>query len=204
METANSTRLSGLSLTASLKATQLSSTLLLYESQVKSTSTRLLVQSALQRYAQGNNPNFSVASVCGHLLITSFLSGNNTDSNWSRTKTDLESALGTGDILVQSSIFPATSNDSTTFLPSLVNVTSPNVVGMIALPFTSANGSSIYLGDVGLGYPPELYPNITYNATAANPMTAASSNGVVLDARGALFLGPLVVNSTFALMSATV
>lgn len=49
-------RLSGLSLTASLKAAQLSSTLLLYESQVKLVTTRLLLQSALGRYNAGTIP----------------------------------------------------------------------------------------------------------------------------------------------------
>lgn len=46
-------RLSGLSLTASLKAAQVSSTILLYQSQTRSVSTRVLIQAALQRYNNG-------------------------------------------------------------------------------------------------------------------------------------------------------
>jgi osomolarity two-component system, sensor histidine kinase SLN1 len=47
-------RLSGLSLTASLKAAQLAATLTLYQSQINGVATRLLIQSALQRYNLGS------------------------------------------------------------------------------------------------------------------------------------------------------
>jgi hypothetical protein len=47
-------RLSGLTLTASLKAAQLSSTILLYQSQVQSVATRVLIQSALARFNNGS------------------------------------------------------------------------------------------------------------------------------------------------------
>lgn len=43
-------RLSGLSLTASIKAAQVSAGLLLFETTVQSISTRLIIQSALRRY----------------------------------------------------------------------------------------------------------------------------------------------------------
>lgn len=58
-------RLSGLSLTASLKAIQVSSTLMLYQSQCQAVTTRVLIQSALLRYIQGTSPlsNFSTIYV---------------------------------------------------------------------------------------------------------------------------------------------
>ena len=59
-------RLSGLSLTASLKAAQVSSTLLLYQSQCQAVTTRVLVQSALSRYNHGipfTSVNVSTVSV---------------------------------------------------------------------------------------------------------------------------------------------
>jgi osomolarity two-component system, sensor histidine kinase SLN1 len=48
-------RMSGLSLTASLKSAQVSASLLLFETSVKSITTRIMIQSALQRYNNGEN-----------------------------------------------------------------------------------------------------------------------------------------------------
>lgn len=48
-------RLSALSLTASLKAAQVSATLLLYQTSIQSIATRIMIQSALQRYNNGGN-----------------------------------------------------------------------------------------------------------------------------------------------------
>ena len=46
---------SNLALTASLKAAQVSATLLLYETSVRAVATRVLIQSALERYNDGNS-----------------------------------------------------------------------------------------------------------------------------------------------------
>jgi osomolarity two-component system, sensor histidine kinase SLN1 len=46
-------RLSALSLTASLKSAQISAALLLFQTSVQSISTRIMIQSALQRYNNG-------------------------------------------------------------------------------------------------------------------------------------------------------
>ena len=48
-------RLSALSLTASLKSAQVSASLLLFETSVKSITTRIMIQSALQRYNNGED-----------------------------------------------------------------------------------------------------------------------------------------------------
>src|ERR1700722_5309211 len=58
-----SARLSSLTLTASLKAAELSAILLLYQSQVQSISTRILVQSALTAWDNGNHTQEAVAGV---------------------------------------------------------------------------------------------------------------------------------------------
>lgn len=62
-------RLSNLSLTASLKAAQLSATILVYDSQARAVATRILIQSALQRYNNGTlDQNFvSIVTVRGTL-----------------------------------------------------------------------------------------------------------------------------------------
>jgi osomolarity two-component system, sensor histidine kinase SLN1 len=46
-------RLSALSLTASLKSAQVSASLLLFQTSVQSIATRIMIQSALQRYNNG-------------------------------------------------------------------------------------------------------------------------------------------------------
>lgn len=67
------------------------------------------------------------------------------------------------------------------------------------------------LGDEGIGYPPMLYPNLTYVQTGDDDNPEASTNGVqvyafpdfILNSTSLLFLGPLQVNSTFAMVSLT-
>lgn len=67
------------------------------------------------------------------------------------------------------------------------------------------------LGEPGLGYPPSLYPNFTYISTADVDPTDNSSNFTAVYAFGdflmnqssTLLLGPLQINSSFALVSLT-
>src|SRR5207249_1281687 len=99
-----------LSLTASLKSAQLSSNLLLMQSSVKSTATRLVIQSSLQRY---NN-------------------GNNTPENWVRTLSDLQAVFTVDEsspLLIQTQIYAANSSDY-----SLVNTTA-DVLANMPLPY---------------------------------------------------------------------
>ena len=89
----------------------------------------------------------------------------------------------------------------------MTNVTAQNAQGQILLPYTDANGSSVYLGDPGLGFPPTLYPNLTYSLVAVNSTSndsSASFDGNPLYPNSVLLLGPLLVNSTLALFSITV
>ena len=86
-----------------------------------------------------------------------------------------------------------------------------NVTPGIALPSTYSNGSSVMLGDSGAGYPPSLYPNITYNTTSTPDPMDPSINATFVEAfldfplndTSALFLGPLQINDSFALVSLT-
>ncbi|KAI9837101.1 MAG: hypothetical protein M1819_000752 [Sarea resinae] len=180
-------RSSSLSLTASLKAAQLTSSLSIIESNAKSIASRVLLQNALQRYGEGNN----------------------TDANWSRAVTDLGTALAAGgqNALVQAIIFP---NNATGLGGpyGLLNVTSDSIPRDLMLPYSYPNGSNVRLGDVGPGYPRELYPNISYSSVvlnSTNNLTLAHvlNNTVTLYPNSTLLLGPLQINSSFALLSLT-
>src|SRR5437762_14157285 len=87
-------RSQGLALTASLKAAQLASNILLLQSAVKAIATRVLIQAALQR----------------------FYSGNQTNSNWLPAIMDMQTALSSGgpsSLLLQAIIFPIKETDNT-------------------------------------------------------------------------------------------
>lgn len=115
-------------------------------------------------------------------------------------------AGGTNSILLQAILFP--NNDTGTGnVNGLVNVTSESAGDPIKLPTLDANGREVSLGDPGLGYPPQLYPNLTYTSTPVNATFNIShafyeGNEVLPDAT--LVLGPLAVNETFYLLSVTV
>jgi osomolarity two-component system sensor histidine kinase SLN1 len=177
-----SIRLSGLSLTASLKAAQVSSALLLYESQVTSVSTRVLIQSALGRYYAGND----------------------SADNWGRSQTDLQGALGDGSLLVQAVIFPNAYDGNQTAVNGLVNVTAGDLPP-VKLPYTYPNGSDIYLGDPDQGYPAMLYPNLTYGETIPGTnYSNVSYEGQSIEPGNPLFIGPMAINGSYSLLSVTV
>ena len=178
---------SGLTLTASLYAEQLNSNLRLLESSVAALSTRIALQSALQRYNQGNN----------------------TDANWVRAASDLQSALSGGlsaDMLLEAQVF--SKNGTGIAGPfSLLNVTSPDIVNSIPLPNLSNNGSPVYLGDNGTGYPVDLYPNLTFTSTVINSTFNQSNafwEGQPLFGNSTILLGPSLLNETYGLLSLTV
>jgi osomolarity two-component system sensor histidine kinase SLN1 len=179
-----SIRLSQLSLTASLKAAQISATILLFQSQVASISTRILIQSALGRFTNGND----------------------TAANWARTVSDLQGAMsstGQSALLLQSVIFPSFDN-GTVNIHGLVNVTGDGIE--IKLPIKDANGSDVYLGDRGLGYPSGLYPTLTYSPYEGNHSVNHSTTyylGEPLAAHSIIFLGPYTVNQSFSMFSVT-
>ncbi|KAI9789905.1 MAG: Histidine kinase [Peltula sp. TS41687] len=180
-------RSSGLALTASLKAAQVAASLLLLQSTVETVSTRVLIQNALRRYRD---------------------EGNNTDNNWLAARKDLQVALAGGNtLLLQAIIFPANANDPST-LYGLLNVTSGDIHEGIPLPFEGANGVHPMLGESGMGFPPTLYPNLTYPTSSGDSpstqSTAPTFNGRRLERASPLLLGPVAVNATFALLSLTV
>ncbi|KAF2661971.1 hypothetical protein K491DRAFT_700663 [Lophiostoma macrostomum CBS 122681] len=172
-----------LSLTASLKSAQLSSNLLVMQTTVKGTATRIAIQSALQRYYGGNN----------------------TVENWGRTLDDLSAVFqggaGTqGFLTVQAQIYPTNTSDF-----SLVNSTAEQLEPVV-LPYLTPNGSNATLGDPQYGFIPELYPRfqtypIIYNATLNK--TAATYQGSTLDANNYLLSGPYKVNDSLSLVSIT-
>ncbi|EPE02209.1 osmosensing histidine protein kinase sln1 [Ophiostoma piceae UAMH 11346] len=177
-----------LALTASLKAARISSEIDLIQTTCENVASRILIQQA----------------------FSSFYAGNRSASNWDIAEDDMQSALGAGGFttLFQSRLYSRNTSGRAT---GLLNVTG-NGIGSIKLPYVNSNGSDVYLGDLDLGYPPTLYPNITYNDTGlpstidntTNAFTANAFPGVRLTNNGGLLLGPVIVNSTFALISLTV
>ncbi|EED19216.1 sensor histidine kinase/response regulator TcsB/Sln1, putative [Talaromyces stipitatus ATCC 10500] len=178
----------GLILAASLKAGQVASNIALIEATCQTVTTRILIQSALRRFYQGNT----------------------TDANWVTAITDVQSALGSGGYvsLFQAKIF---SRNPAGDQGGILNVTSNVLTEEIVLPYKYDNGSSVILGDSGLGYPPSLYPNLTYSvASGVDPADATSEQATAyafpdfpIQRTSALLLGPLYVNNSFSLISLT-
>ena len=189
---------SRLSLTASLKAAQLASNLDLMQTTASFLTTRIIIQFALQRYNQF---------------------GNDTDANWFYAIPDMAAAIGNGGsvgqaLLLQSMILPKNASG-----PSgrygLLNTTNSAIIGQIHLPYICPNGSKATLGmnasDCGgkeYGYPPALYPNLTYLHNASNGPAVeenAQYKNIILgpDAKSALMIGPWRVNNSFSLVSIT-
>lgn len=185
-----SVRSARLSLTASLKAAQLASNLDIMQTSANFVASRVLIQTALQRYAQQDN---------------------NTDANWARARLDMNSAISGGgsigqSLLLQSIVFPR--NDSGVGGPyGVLNTTSSTWNHTLELPLQNPDGSPVFLGDPGLGYPPPLYPNFTYfseqyNATYRD--AHARTNGIELSYdSSSLLLGPWQVSNNLTLVSLT-
>ena len=76
-------------------------------------------------------------------------------------------------------------------------------MGEIMLPGRSENGSRVFLGAPGSGFPPQLYPNFTENAQDQDG-SYVSYGDRRLHAGSALMLGPLYLNNDSALISMTV
>lgn len=182
----------GLTLTASLKASRIDSELNMLGIISQSVATRLLLQQA----------------------YVDFYNGNSTEP-WGAARADLESAMSTNRLtgLLQARLY---SRNQTGGKPGgLLNVTGGGVgaqVQNIVLPYLTPNGSRVNLSDTEFGYPPSLYPNITYqNLGYPNPavnttpaVSAYAFPGVRVSDNGGLLLGPLMVNESFALISLTI
>ncbi|KAJ5109569.1 hypothetical protein N7532_002214 [Penicillium argentinense] len=168
----------GLELVATIKASQIASNLDLIETTCKTISTRLLVQSALRRYNQGNR----------------------TSNNWFYANTDIQSALGSRGYLslYQAILYSKDGNGS----ERLLNVTSDTVPD-INLPYNYPNGSAVKLGSQENGFPLTLYPNLTYSNSSDGDVTARAFPDYVLGLGSSLLLGPLKINDSFSLVSLT-
>ncbi|KAF2155296.1 hypothetical protein K461DRAFT_285291 [Myriangium duriaei CBS 260.36] len=181
-----------LAMSASLKASQLSSSLALMQNSVQFTASRVIVQQELSNYNNNGTADFSGAVPDMAAAIGGPASGGAVGSN----------------LLLQSQIFAA-KGDGPAGSTSLINTTNPDILGKVKLPYTHPNGSAVYLGDSGLGFPPQLYPNFTYSDVTASDgqkLSAADYNGLVLSPidSQALLLGPWAINSSFALLSITI
>jgi osomolarity two-component system sensor histidine kinase SLN1 len=172
-----------LATTASLKAAQVASGLLLLESGVRTVTTRVLIQSKLESYLIGN------ASV-----------------DFGPANQDLGASLASQDrkgFLLQSRLFsPIAPPPSRQGNYTLVEVTGEGVYGTIQLPVNGSDGRPLYLGDPGYGYPPMLYPNLTYSPGVTSPITLYRNT--TLNASSILVLGPYMTNASFGLLSMTV
>lgn len=176
-----------LSLAASLKATRIASEIELVQTTCGTIATRILIQTAL----------------------TNFYQGNTSASNWDETYSDLQSGLSSaGGGLFQARIYSRNTTGSAAGLYNTTGTTTP----IIKLPYTNPDGSAAYLGDQEGGYPPSLYPNITYVDTGVasasypdtNVYSAYAFSDVKLTDADGLLLGPLVINESYALMSLTI
>ena len=170
---------SSLALTASLKASQISSELLLLYSLCAAISSRVIIQNALVRYID---------------------QGNSSDSNWVNSSLDIQRGLGSGanSLLLQAVILPKNDTGPNGTDP-LVKATGEFGNSPIALPIIRSNGSRVNLGDADLGYPPSLYPNFTYSDTGN-----VSFQGKSMTTQANVLLGPYQLNASFALLSITI
>ncbi|MCJ1475457.1 Histidine kinase [Lambiella insularis] len=178
----------GLSLTASLKATEISSDLVLIQTTCQTIVTRLLFQNTLKSFYTVDN-------------LSSF--------NWSVAHNDLFGGLSSGGLsaLLQVTVF---SRNETGNPKGLLNVTTSDP-GIMLPQYSYSNGTSYMLGDAGLGYPPPLYPNISYSTSSSpDPADSAVNETLVfafadypLNNTAALLLGPLQINASYALVSLT-
>ncbi|KAL4928998.1 putative sensor histidine kinase/response regulator TcsB/Sln1 [Aspergillus undulatus] len=169
-----------LDLVATIKSSQIAGNLDLLETTCKTIVTRVLVQSALQRYYAGNT----------------------SEANWATSVGDIQSALGTRGYLslYQATVFARDVGTGELNSRRLLNVTSDDVPD-ITLPFEQPNGTAVMLGDEGLGYPPSLYPNLTQGA---NSDGIYAFGDVPITMSRPLLLGPLATNISFSLLSLTV
>ncbi|KAE8353098.1 hypothetical protein BDV28DRAFT_133888 [Aspergillus coremiiformis] len=171
----------GLELVATIKASQIASSLELLEVACKTIATRMLVQAALQRYYVHNT----------------------SEATWVNLMTDMRSALGNRGYLstYQAVLYSKNGQDGRERLLSVTSDSTPD----ITLPYTFPNGSAVKLGDEGLGYPSILYPNLTYTqaSTRGNSTTANAFPDYTLGSSSTLLLGPMTINETFSLVSLT-
>jgi osomolarity two-component system, sensor histidine kinase SLN1 len=172
-----------LAITAGVKANSMATDISFYEDLVQAVSTRSAIQEDLGQYNNGNRS--------GALL--------------DKLGTEIRYALAGGienKLLLQAVVYPRTPATSRR-MQAIVNATGEGVGDTIPLPSTYANGSQVYLGDPGQGYPSTLYPNYTYPDQTDNDMNI-NYEGLTLYYNSTLLLGPLYLDSQSALISLSV
>jgi osomolarity two-component system sensor histidine kinase SLN1 len=179
-----------LTLTASLKAAQISSDLLLIQATCATIVTRILLQQALKEFYRGNK----------------------TAANWDEASSDILGALASGGFssLLQMTVFSR--NTTSTAPDSNVLIRETAASPGIELPDT-INCTNVTLGQdrSNCSYPVALYPNITYTTTSERDPMDPNVNATAVNAyqdfplstSSALLLGPLQINSSYALVSLT-
>lgn len=141
--------------------------------------------------------------------MTAYYQGNTSSSNWDAATQDFQSALGSGNgNLYQVKVYSRNTTGPAYGLLNATGDTTPSV----ELPYENSAGYRPLLGDDDGGFPPSLYPNITYEDTGiastnyptTNTFAAYAFPDVRLSQNDGLFLGPLVVNESFSLVSLTI
>lgn len=175
-----------LTTTASLKAAQIASSLLLFESGTRSVGTRVLIQNLLASLKNGSPIP---------------------PGNISEALSDLTVSLDGGDqrgFLLQAKFF--SSNAPIGSMNNTVLQSTASGVHDLFLPWLNPDGSSTTLGGQGLwGYPPNLYPNFTYSGQRipGSNTTQIIYRNQTLDQNSILVLGPVMTNTSFGLLSMT-
>ncbi|KAL1835717.1 hypothetical protein VTJ49DRAFT_6163 [Mycothermus thermophilus] len=183
-------------LTASLKAARISSEINLIRTACATISSRVTIQDALEQFYENKTaPGSDI---------------------FKRAEDDLKSALrGSGfSGLLQARLY---SRNPTGDDEGLISVAGTGTVaqGSIPLPYLTPDGAPALLGDAPYGFPPSLYPNITYRPRSNNTSASKSTRGFSAEVfpgvslgegpfLSGVLLGPYVVNSTFSLMSITI
>lgn len=183
---------SGLALTAQLKASQIASELQLALTICQTVSTRILLQQAFVNFYNDNS-----------------------SEPFANARADLESAMSSSRLtgMLQARLYSR--NTTGGGHEGLVSATGAGVGNdsyNIQLPYLAPDGSTANLSDTEYGYPPSLYPNITYTDLGyPNPYVPSTSAfaafafpNVNISSGGGLILGPMVINETFALLSLTI
>ena len=126
---------------------------------------------------------------------------------------DIQSALRGGGLsaLLQVVVFSRNQTRQNPDNTALFNATTDST-GVIIPGTFHPNGTQVYLGDPGLGFPAALYPNISYVPVPGWPDPADGSKNYTLvsafadfplNESSVLALGPIQVNSSFAMLSLT-
>ncbi|OAL33499.1 hypothetical protein AYO20_07185 [Fonsecaea nubica] len=179
----NNAKWETLSVTANLKATQVAQDISLLGTSVQSIATRNILQSLLRDYNNGNDTQDLYDAMQNNLVDA--LSGGTDDA-----------------VLLQAAVFPrrprSDGGDG-----ALTGATGRGAASKVVLPFSYQNRSAVLLGEGSAGYPPQLYPNLTYGDEPSDN-NFVFYEGKMLDNNSTLFLGPLALQSNTSLISFTV